>query len=478
MKDFKKTAGASLVFALIYTFCMYRNDASITFPILMAAGVWFLYAMQEKRKICDNFMSKVYTVGIALISVSVLLTGDWKLIFMSKMAVFVLYLCLAIEVYFDSSVWDDIQYVKNGIKMAFGSIGRGFEIFTDYLEYKECQKEEEPQVNEKKKQALKVFKGVLIALPLLFIIVPLMMSADVVFSEMIEAMFDIEEIIDFFFNEISIIGIGFTFAVAFFLYYGFIKVIKKGNVDEEVRIKNYGDKVTGITVTGIIGFIYGLFSLVQLRGIFFSNVKLPDGYTYAEYAREGFFQLFILAVINMIIVLVCASKYEYSKIMNIILYILCACTYIMIFSSAYKMILYIKEYNLTFLRLMVLWALLVVTFIMAAVIKYVGENDFSLFKYMAVVVTFFYIIAAFARPDYVIAKYNLEYGNQKEVDEWYLAQLSSDAILIISKHTEDIDDYYEERYFDNVKRSYEDMGLRTFNLSRYIGKVTIEEGNY
>lgn len=474
MKDFRKTAGAAGLFALIYTFCMYKNTASITFPLLMAVGIWLLYVMQDKRKLFDSKLSSFYIVGITLIAVSVFMTGDWKLILMSKMAVLVLYICLAMDIYFDDGAWDDLQHVYHGIKIVLGSIGKGFNFLSDYGEYKKERKIEGAEDSFQKKQIVKVLKGVLIALPLLVIIIPLMMSADVVFQNMVRTLFDLDMIFEILFEKINIIGLGITFLASFLLYYGFLKVTGEENGEEQLEVKTYGDKITGITITGIIGFIYVIFSMIQLRGIFFSNVKLPEGYTYAEYAREGFFQLFILAVINMVIVLICAARYEYDKILNIILYVLCACTYVMIFSSAWKMILYIRVYNLTFLRVMVLWSLAVLAVIMAAVIRYVYSDDFSLFKFMAVVVTSFYIIAAFARPDYVVAKYNLDYGNQTEVDRHYLFDLSSDAFPVIMEHKEDLNCTLNDRYFLKIKEKYDDMGIRTFNLSGFIAKSMIQ----
>lgn len=470
MNNFKKTAGSSTAFALIYTFCMYQNTASITFPILMAAGIWFLYSLNTERKIFDNFLSGFYVAGIMLTAISVFMTDDWKLIFMSKIVVFVLYLCLAIELYFYDQGWDDARYIKEGIKILWGSIGKGFLLISDSCEYVQNYKNSTMENSKKSKSIMKIIKGILIAIPLLMIIIPLMMSADVVFQNMMNSLFDMENIFELLFVKLNVIGLGMTFLIALLLYYGFIKILIKEDKSEKVIVKKYYDNITGITITGIIGFIYGIFSVIQLRGILFTDVNLPEGYTYAEYAREGFFQLFFLAVINMIIVLVCASKFEYSKILKTILYLLCLCTYIMIFSSTYKMILYIKVYNLTFLRLMVLWALAVIFVIMAAVIRYVYSNDFSLFKFMTVVVTSFYIIIAFAKPDYVIAKYNLEMGNQMEVDKWYLNHLSCDAMPVMAEYQEDF-----QRYFERAELHYENMSIRKFNLSQYIAKCEIEK---
>ena len=127
-----------------------------------------------------------------------------------------------------------------------------------------------------------------------------------------------------------------------------------------------------------------------------------------------------------------------------------------------------EVYNLTFLRIMVLWSLAVIAVIMIAVVRYVYRNDFSLFKFAAVVVTSFYIIVAFGRPDYMVAKYNLEIGNTQHIGWSYINRLSCDALPVVAKYNEEMYENNSGRIFRNAKEDYEQMSFRTFNLSVYI----------
>lgn len=97
-----------------------------------------------------------------------------------------------------------------------------------------------------------------------------------------------------------------------------------------------------------------------------------------------------------------------------ILTVISLCTYIMVASSAYRMILYIRICQLTFLRIIVLWALAVTAFVLAGIIVTIFHPDFRLFRYCMMVVTVFYLVLAFAKPDYWIAGYNIQYVNLKE----------------------------------------------------------------
>lgn len=480
MNNFKKLSLNASIFAIIYALCMYHNRASITFPVLMAAGIALLYSLSEGRKPFDNKLSIFYNAMIMLISVSVFMTDDSKLIFMSKCAVFILYLCLATELFINDSNWRDIHYIRNICSLIIKAVGKGFCFFSDKAAYKEEFEEKQEKDKFFNGNTIKVIKGLVIAVPLLLIIVPLMMSADVVFMNMVENIFNVEKIFNILFAKFDIVSFTFHLVAAFVFFYGLTRTLTHSGNDLLFLSGRKSDAVTAITVTGIVGIIYGLFSFVQIRGILFSNVKLPKGYTYAQYAREGFFQLFILALINMTIVLVCASKYEYNKILNIILYLLCGFTYVMVFASAYKMIMYIQVYNLTFLRIMVLWSLLVIAIIMAAVIRFIYKDDFSLFKFSLIVVTSLYLIIAFGRPDYIVAKYNLELGNRENVGWSYLEYLSCDAMPAmvsyqITLKLEGNPNMKEEEkkinyYMKNAKYRCEDMTWRTFNLSQFIAR--------
>lgn len=468
MNQFKKLSISALIFALTYTFCMYHNKASITFPILMAVGIILLYSLSKNRKPFDNKLSGFYNVAIMLISVSVFMTDDWKLIFMSKCVVFILYLCLATQLFFSDSNWQDMHYIKNIFYLIKESIGKGFFYFADKSAYKQQLKENGTERKTKNENMGKIIKGLLISIPLLFIIVPLMMSADVVFLNMMENVFSLHKIIDLFFDDFIVIV--FYIFISFTLFYGLIKTLTHSDGGSFKFINKKSDAITAITVTGIVGIIYGLFSFIQIRGILFSNIKLPENYTYAKYAREGFFQLFILALINMVIVLFCASRYEHNRILKGILYILCVFTYVMIFSSAYKMVMYIEVYNLTFLRIMVLWSLLVIAVIMAAVIRYIYRNDFSLFQFAVVVTTSFYLIIAFGRPDYMAAKYNLDLGNQRYPGWNYLKYLSCDAMPVMINHQDDMKKNEAAYYMLTAEEHYDKMTVRTFNLSQFIAR--------
>lgn len=218
------------------------------------------------------------------------------------------------------------------------------------------------------------------------------------------------------------------------------------------------------------------------------QMRLPEGYTYSSYARQGFFQLLAVCIINLIIVLVCLGFFRESRVLKGILTVISLCTYIMVASSAYRMILYIQICQLTFLRIIVLWALAVTALVLGGIIVTIFRPGFRLFRYCVTIVTVFYILLAFAKPDYWIARYNMQFVDFTAVSEepaedsyrdfYYLSHLSADAapILAAPENYEFLKNksYSMEEYFSRMERKSEGMGIRGFNVSRYLAGKAID----
>lgn len=173
--------------------------------------------------------------------------------------------------------------------------------------------------------------------------------------------------------------------------------------------KRTAEPIIGITFTGLISLVYLVFCFIQIVYLFGGLGTLPENYTYARYAREGFFQLVFVCIINLALVLICNKRFRKNNILKGILIFISLCTYIMIASSTYRMILYIKAYHLTFLRVLVLWGLAVIFLLISGTLALIFRESFPMVKYCVITVTIAYLIFSFAHPDYWIARYNLSH---------------------------------------------------------------------
>ena len=112
-----------------------------------------------------------------------------------------------------------------------------------------------------------------------------------------------------------------------------------------------------------VALLYLFFSGIQVIYLFLGKGSLPEGVTYSSYARQGFFQLLFVAVMNLVMVLMNLKFFKRSRFLNGVLTVICGCTYVMIASAAYRMALYVGEYHLTYLRVLVLWFLLLLAWL-------------------------------------------------------------------------------------------------------------------
>ena len=182
-------------------------------------------------------------------------------------------------------------------------------------------------------------------------------------------------------------------------------------------------------------------------------------------------------MLNLVIVLVCLYFFRRNIVLKVILTVISGCTFIMILSSALRMLMYINRYNLTLLRILVLWALAVILLLMLGVTVFIYKNNFPLFTYGMAVVTIFYLCLSFAHPDYWIARYNLDPAHLDYLDSYdihdnqdYLSSLSADAAPILLN---DEINFYIKEINDKIRQegfpeSYEDVEIY---LNRQEGEV-------
>jgi hypothetical protein len=175
-----------------------------------------------------------------------------------------------------------------------------------------------------------------------------------------------------------------------------------------------------------------------------------------------------------------------------------ACTYIMIGSAVYRMLLYIGAYQLTFLRLFVLLFLLMDTFVLAGVIILVYHKTFPLFGYCVAVVSVCYLLFSFAKPDYFIASYHIQHEKSiNEEDVLYLTEeLSFDAAPAVVPFLEekrsnnssiDKQNYSNFNdsglsigdrtidYYDRIVTKNNERGIRDFNFSYYFASKIVKD---
>lgn len=441
---FRKMVLPTVVYALLYTVFLYKNLHSITMPFFVLAT--FLYC---KTVLSGAFQKiKPFSIfcmaGMLLLAVSAACTGSGPLILMNLAGIFLLLVCTLLFQCCSTGSWTiakGFSAIVTAICGAIGCIGEPFSDFTCF---------QKRRIRKKDSRTGYIFLGVLLAIPLLVIVIVLLYYADAVFAKLLRQMFDFD------FGVSGIVPVSLTFCYALFASYCGIRFLGKGTISSESRDYRYFEPVVANTVLVLVSVVYLAFSTIQILYLFWGNMQLPDGYTYAEYAREGFFQLLFVCMINVGLVLFCMGCFRENRLKKILLMVISLCTYIMLASSALRMCMYIKNYNLTFLRVFVLWLIGLMGVFLAGILLQIYKKQFPLFKYTIVAVTVFVLGFTFAHPDYWIAKYNTA-----RQDYSYISHLSTDAAPALAECTAE----EMELYINRVDRCTGKMNFRTFNFS-------------
>ena len=460
----------SLLYALWFTVCLYRNHSGITYPFFIGGTCFFFFCFLKKSGHTARPYAIFDTVSLLLLGISTCCTDAWYLVFLNKWMILILFMHLFIHSFYDDRDWDIFRYVRAGFTTLFSSLAFLFQPAVDLCAFIRSRRHREKPVNRK---VFAILIGISVALLMLPLILMLLTTADAVFFNMTQKV--LARIPDLLFHT-NLFSLLAMFLFAFLSAYCLMERLLHPNLasaDATGEREKY-DPVIAITFSSIIGVIYLIFCGIQVLYLFAGLGSLPEGYTYAQYAREGFFQLVFISLLNLILILACIRLFKEHFLLRVVLTLLSCCTFIMIASSAYRMLLYIRAYNLTVLRFFVLWGLAVITAWMIGTLIYLFHHHFAFVKYSLTVLTVLYLMLSFAHPDYWIAKYNLQQSavSPTACDLSYISNLSADAAPAILADAVSIEENMKntcrQEYLFHLKESLSDPSPLKWNLSRWM----------
>ena len=165
------------------------------------------------------------------------------------------------------------------------------------------------------------------------------------------------------------------------------------------------NKTVVTTMLFIVNFVFVLFLISEISKLCGNFLKVPKGYIYSSYAREGFFQLLFVTLINFGIILYLIYKTnlvkEDKKVKYLVLSLI-AFSIFLIFNSYYRMFLYIGRFGFTNLRLQVILFLFMEIILFGFIIKKIirgAKKDGMLFL---IIMTITYVINLYICNDWFI----------------------------------------------------------------------------
>lgn len=265
------------------------------------------------------------------------------------------------------------------------------------------------------KRVWSVILGIAALIALLFLVLPMLASADAGFEALLanlDGLFRLEWDTDTLFRLILALPVSFyLFGHAYGSVNGrhtrHLKAERVAEWSQDCRV--LPNTTVYIVLTGICA-VYVVFIALQAQNLFSAFAgKLSGTSVYSEFAREGFFDLCRVAAINGVILLLsdllASSGRAESRALRVFNIILAALTLLILASAARKMILYIQVYGLTAKRVLTMAFMAMLAVLYGGVIVW-QKKSFNLIRLAVVFAAVLFCVLALCNLDHWILLWN------------------------------------------------------------------------
>lgn len=422
----------------------------IAFQTVFEVGIWGTITLSayiiiakiffDTKKIKKNILIRNISFVCLLLSV----------LSFSLNSAFIFYkyvICIVLFMIFASTYSENSPDSTNGYMQIFKTIQISISgLFSNLKDaFKSFIPKENGNKSNKTKKLKEVAIGIAVALPLCVIAIVLLVLSDDAFSSLLNKLLLNVELS---FNFASVVPSLLMSAILFPFVASFSFSIKNSkNKNKDKNLKNKMQKVAPTVVKTIMVLllaIYFVYLFSQLAYFFsaFKNI-LPENYrfTYSEYARKGFFETTVLAILNLSVmafslIFTTRNGKKVDKTVKILSCIMCVFTALFVVTSISKIAMYVNRYGLTERRFAaavfdLMLILCIVLFVVHLFAPKVPYAKILIVSCMLVVSLIFFI-----SPAKIIAIYNTEQylnDNIKTIDIDHLDSLGADAVVQLEK---------------------------------------------
>ena len=335
------------------------------------------------------------------------------------------------------------DYVVAFCQMVGGMFSRGINLLSSNKMNRATQQKEAEQENPPRssgKTIGSILLGIGITIPILAILMALLASADLAFANQLNKIIQslhLEKLPEWIFRVVYIIVLAY-FIVGLWLHAGFPKKPETTETSKNPEKPFLGWIATMIPMTSIV-ILFMVFVVVQFKYLFGAQTNISvEGFTYAEYARRGFFELLATAVITLGIDLIFSAissrtgKTQEGIFTGLRVAVM-ALVLVILASAIERLTLYENAYGFSRIRtwshVFIFWlgGLIIATIVLILLKK-------TRFFGLAVIITIFGYSTSLAviNVDGFIARQNIQRAQiGYELDRGYLASLSQDAVPVL-----------------------------------------------
>lgn len=277
----------------------------------------------------------------------------------------------------------------------------------------------------------KILIGVGISVPFLVVILNLLISADAQFERLLNSF---PNLLSFRLDYLIRLAIILLYTFGFF---GFLQILLQKHLQKEGERKPTNsisiDGIITLTVLLLLNLVYILFVVVQFK--YFFSGTLEDGYTYAEYARRGFFELLFVTLINLSVttVVIGFTKTVQGFLRNSIrlaLTILILSSGVLLVSAFMRLTMYEDAYGFTFTRVLAHSFMLFLMVILAYTLIKIWLEKLSLLHFYFISSLIYYVGINVINLDRIVVEQNISrFESTGKIDIHYLNGLSATGTI-------------------------------------------------
>lgn len=471
---------SAVLLGILFDLLIFDKALGLNYPLYVIAFYICFFSLLDRHKRNVN-KQYLWLIPIAMLSLAYFLYSNMIFAVLNFLAIpilIVVHTTLASQKH--KNRWHSLPFIGealvNSLGYPFVNMGTGLKTTAALMKEKSS--------NERYATIRKVVLGLVISLPLVIVLIMLLSSADAVFGHYIG---EIPRMI--FSNDPMEFLTRLTLAAIIALYmFGYLyemmiqkKVEVQVNTEAQSNVKETKpvsiDAIIALTVLCAVNVIYIIFVAIQFSYLFGgAQALLPAGYTYAEYARQGFFELVMVTIINLTI-LVAGIKFVNKeslglyKIIKLLLFMLIGCTLVMLISAYTRMGLYEEVYGYTYLRVLVHGFMVYLFALFLASIYKLLKDRVSLLKWFAIISIIAFTAINYVNVDAIIASQNIKrYQQTGNIDVYYFANLSYDAVEYMLPLLQDKNqanaNIIEGILYDKRERLQRSSAWQSYNLSR------------
>lgn len=282
-----------------------------------------------------------------------------------------------------------------------------------------------------KRKASGVLIGIAIAVPFLAIIIPLLILSDAAFENLLSNI-TLSTLIEI------LLSVIFGVLVFVLLFSRALCIPREKRSASEKKARSGLEPVILVTFLSMIAALYVVYLFTQIAYFFngFAGL-LPDGFSVAEYARRGFFEMSIICAINLLIVflanLLCKkSDGKTPRAVKLLSLFLCIFSLFLAATVLSKIGLYIHSFGMTRLRILTSLFTILLAVIFIAVSFHLFRKNVPYMKITLVAATLLLLFATYADVDRLVAAYNIrayQSGKLDSIDMETISELHSPTVI-------------------------------------------------